>query len=146
MEKKVPDFKDIINLKAPRFPSISPNGEYILFSERIPNWEKNSYVTQLFLAVVKTGEVRQMTYNKKSSTGYRWASDSKSFTFRSNRDGKTQLYRMSVNGGEGKQITKFKGGFGNHQWSPDGKKIAYTGRDEKTNGWKQLKRSTAVST
>jgi dipeptidyl aminopeptidase/acylaminoacyl peptidase len=92
------------------------------------------------MAEIKTGEVRQMTFAKKSNFSYRWSPDSRFFSFKSARDEKTQLYLMSPSGGEGKQITDFKTGFDTYRWSPDGKKIAYTAADEKNKQQKGIEK------
>ncbi|MCP5102560.1 MAG: S9 family peptidase, partial [bacterium] len=131
-QKTTPEFKDILELKTPGGPLISPNGEYILYSVRGPDWKKNKYVSQIWMAVVKTGEIKQMTFYKGSSFSYDWSPDSRYITFKSDRGDKTQLYMMSVTGGEGKKITDFKEGFNAYEWSPDGKHIAYTAKDKKS--------------
>lgn len=135
-----PEFKDVLNLKSPGGSLISPNGEYILYSVRQPDWDKNKYVSQIWMAVVKTGELKQMTFAKGSSFSYDWSPDSKYITFKSDRGDKTQLFMMSVSGGEGKQITDFKEGFGGYGWSPDGKTIAYTAKDKESKKEKGIKK------
>lgn len=139
-DSSTPTFKEVLNLTYPGSPSISPDGQYILYGTRKADWDKNTYVSQIWLAVVKTGEVKQMTFAKKSSSSFRWSPDSRFFSFKSARDDKTQLYLMSPTGGEGKQITDFKTGFGSYRWSPDGKKIAYTASDEKSKQQKGIEK------
>lgn len=138
--KTTPEFKDVLNLKSPGGPLISPNGEYILYSVRQPDWDNNNYVSQVWMAVVKTGELKQMTFAKNSSYSYDWSPDGKYITFKSDRGDKTQLYMMSVTGGEGKKITDFKKGFGGYSWSPDGKTIAYTASDKEGKKEKGIKK------
>lgn len=135
-----PTFKEVLNLTYPGGPLISPDGKYILYGIREADWDKNTYISQIWMAVVKTGEVKQMTFAKKSSSSYRWSPDSRFFSFKSTRGEKTQLYLMSPTGGEGKQITNFKTGFGSYRWSPDGKKIAYTASDEKSKQQKGIEK------
>ena len=135
-----PGFKDVLDLKSPGGPLISPNGEYILYGVSQPDWDKNKYVSQVWMAVVKTGESKQMTFAKDSSYSYAWSPDGKYITFKSDRGDKTQLYMMSVSGGEGKQITDFKEGFGDYDWSPDGKTIAYTAEDKESKKEKGIKK------
>lgn len=135
---KTPEFEDHLGLKAPVNPKISPDGKFILYSVRQPDWEENKYVSQIWMAAVETGELKQMTYAKNSSSSYRWSPDSRSFTFLSDRGEKTQLYQMSAYGGEGKALTELKTGMNTYEWSPDGKIIAYTAVDE------QSKRDKAI--
>jgi dipeptidyl aminopeptidase/acylaminoacyl peptidase len=139
-KKKTPKFKDIINLEFPGNPLISPDGEFILYSSRKSNWEKNKYISQIYMIMVKTGELKQMTFAKKSSSSYQWAPNSKSFTFISDRGEKMQLYKMSASGGEGKKLTDLKTGINDYQWSPDGKTIAYTAGDEESKREKAIKK------
>ncbi|MCP5047792.1 MAG: S9 family peptidase [bacterium] len=139
-QSKTPEFKDILGLKSPSSPLISPNGEYILYSVRQPDWEKNTYVSQIWMILVKTGELKQMTFAKDGSFSFDWSPDSRYITFKSKRGEKTQLYMMSVSGGEGKQITDFKSGFGGYEWSPEGKRIAYTAKDEKAKREKAIEK------
>lgn len=137
---KTPEFKDILSMKRPGGPSISPDGKYILYSVRKADWEKNKYVSQIWMANVETGELRQMTYAKNSSYYYRWSPDSKAFTFLSDRGDKTQLYKMSAFGGEGKALTQLKTGMSAYAWSPEGKTIAYTAKDEKSKRRKAIEK------
>jgi dipeptidyl aminopeptidase/acylaminoacyl peptidase len=127
-----PTFKEVLGLKSPGSISISPNGQYILYTVRETDWEKNTYRSQIWMAVVKSGELKQMTFVKKSNGSVQWAPNSQYFSFRSAREKKSQIYLMSATGGEARPITKFKTGFSSYRWSPDGKWIAYTAGDEKT--------------
>jgi len=135
-----PGFKEVLDLKSPGGPLISPDGEYILYGVVQPDWDENKYVEQVWMAVVKTGETKQMTFAKGSSYSYAWSPDGRYFTFKSDRGDKTQLYLMSVSGGEGKQITDFKEDFGDYDWSPGGKTIAYTAKDKESKKEKGIKK------
>lgn len=130
-ELEAPTFKDILNLKSPGSITMSPDGRYILYTIRKADWEKNQYRTQLWLANIETGEIRQLTYNEKSSSNPDWSPDSKYITFVSARDEKSQIHMMPVDGGEARAVTKSKTGVGGYWFSPDGKWIAYTATDEK---------------
>ncbi len=128
-----PSFKDVLSLESPSNVSISPDGKYILYRVSETDWDKNTYRPQIWMAAVKTGETRQMTFAPVPSTSYQWCPDSRSFAFQSSREkGKNQLYLMSVNGGEGKLLAEFETGIHSYAWSPDGKWIAYTAPGKKS--------------
>ncbi len=129
-EEKTPTFEEILCLKNPNSPLISPDGKYVVYTEQVADWEENEYKTQLWLINLSTGDARQMTYNKKSSRSPQWSPDGQHLSFISARAEKPQIYIMSVSGGEAKQLTKSKTGVGSYQWSPDGKQIAYTTTNE----------------
>jgi len=135
-----PGFKDILELKSPRSVSISPDGKYILYSVFQPNWEKNDYISQIWMILVRTGEIKQMTYADASSKEFAWSPDSRHFAFLSKRDKKTQLYLMSPTGGEARKISDLKTGINSYRWSPDSSKIAYLASDEKKEKEKDIEK------
>jgi dipeptidyl aminopeptidase/acylaminoacyl peptidase len=105
---------------------ISPDGRYVAYGVQQANWEENDFVTQIWIAVVATGERYQLTSGKKSSTGPQWAPDSRRLAFGSDRDSKRQIYLISPSGGEASQLTAEENGVGGFAWSPDGAWIAFT--------------------
>jgi len=129
---KTPTFKEILSLKSPGSPLISPDGRYVLFTVGEADWEGNGYKSQLRLADISTGETHQMTFVKKSSYSPQWSPDGRFISFISARDKRAQLYIMSVSGGEARQLSKSKTNVAGYRWSPDGKWIAYTASDEKS--------------
>jgi dipeptidyl aminopeptidase/acylaminoacyl peptidase len=139
-ELKTPTFEDMINLKSPGSPLISPDGRWILFAIRQPNWEKDEYVTQLWRADIETGEIRQLTFSEKSSDNYDWSPDGKFISFVSSRDDKGQIYIMAAAGGEARKLTDSKTGVQGYAWSPDGKRIAFTATDEESERQKAIEK------
>src|SRR5688572_19366066 len=64
-----PTIDQLISLKRAGSASISPNGQWVAYTVRDTNWDENAYHTEIWLADVKSGEVRQLTnHPKKSST------------------------------------------------------------------------------
>jgi dipeptidyl aminopeptidase/acylaminoacyl peptidase len=132
-QSQAPTIDQLISLKRVGSPAISPNGQWVAYTVRETNWDDNSYHTEIWLADVKTGDVRQLTSNtKKSSTSPAWAPDSSKLAFATDRDEKRQIYLIDPRGGEARKLTSAEEGVGGFAWAPDGKSIAYTSTEPKT--------------
>src|SRR6476646_2174722 len=77
-----PTIDQLIALKRVGSPVISPNGQWIAYTVRETNWDENNSHTEIWLADVKAGDVRQLTSNaKKSSTAPAWSPDGARLAF-----------------------------------------------------------------
>jgi dipeptidyl aminopeptidase/acylaminoacyl peptidase len=123
---QVPDTEQALSSKTASGPQISPDGRFVAYQVRSTNWEDNSFDTQIWLAMVPTGERYQLTSSKKSSLNPKWSPDGKRLAFISDRNGKRQIYLISTTGGEALELTTLDGGVDALQWSPDGSTIAFT--------------------
>jgi dipeptidyl aminopeptidase/acylaminoacyl peptidase len=124
-QKRAMNVEDLFKLKFPSNPQISPDGKYVIFVVRTPDFEENSYNTDLWIISAQGGEPLQLTYHKKSDRYPRWRADGKMLAFLSDRDEKNQIWLMSPSGGEAEKLTDSKSGVSSFAWSPNGKKIAY---------------------
>jgi dipeptidyl aminopeptidase/acylaminoacyl peptidase len=105
--------------------------------------------THLFVLPAEGGTPRQISngsfqhgelaFNASEAV---WTPDSKHLIMSANRHDNfelepldTEVYEFSVSGGEVKALTSRKGPDGGPQVSPDGKLIAYTGFDDKSQGY-----------
>jgi dipeptidyl aminopeptidase/acylaminoacyl peptidase len=137
-QTQTPTIDQLIGLKRVGSPAISPNGQWIAYTVREANWDDNNYHTEIWLADVKTGDVRQLTSNaKKSSSSPAWSPDSTKLAFATDRDDKRQVYLIDPRGGEARKLTTVEDGVGSFAWSPDGKSIAYTATDPRTDADKE---------
>jgi dipeptidyl aminopeptidase/acylaminoacyl peptidase len=121
-----PSIDDIINLKRVGAPAMSPNGQHVAYTIRETNWDENAYETEIWIADVATGQSRQVTNSRKSSTQPAFSPDGAWLGFVSDRDGKRQVYRIALRGGEAEKLTSAEEGVSNFAWSPNAKEIAYT--------------------
>jgi len=128
--KRVPTIEDLMALKSAGAARISPDGTRVAYTVTETDMEQDAYVTQIWLADVATGESRQLTRGKKSSSGPAWSPDGRWIAFTSSRaDDKSQIFVISPDGGEAVQLTKSETGIGGFAWSPDGKMIAFSSSD-----------------
>lgn len=136
---QTPTVEQSLGLKTATGPRISPDGRYVAYSVQEANWEENAFETELWIAVVATGELYQLTNAKKSSSSPRWSPDSKRLAFISDRDGKRQLYLIAPAGGEATQLTSLETGVSGFDWSPDGSRLAFTASDPESKDRKERK-------
>ena len=108
---------------------ISSDGQWMIYTVDVPNWETTESHSDIHLVSVTGGLSfhRQMTFTEdKSETSPSWSPDNRYFVFSSNRDGdKQQLYLMHPDGGEARKITKTKEGVKDFSFSPDGKWLVF---------------------
>ena len=135
---QAPTIDQLISLKRVGSPAISPNGQWVAYTVRATNWDDNTYHTEIWLADVKTGELRQLTnHAKKSSTSPAWAPDGSKLAFATDRDDKRQIYVIDPRGGEARKLTSVEDGVGSFAWAPDGTSIAFTSTEPKSEADKE---------
>ena len=132
-----PSIDDLINLKRVASPAISPNGQLVAYTIRETNWDQNAYETEIWVGDAATGQSRQVTNARKSSSQPAFSPDGAWLGFISDRDGKRQLYRIALRGGEAEKLTSVEDGVTSFQWSPDGTRIAFTMTDPVTEAMKE---------
>src|SRR3954464_474138 len=141
-QTQTPTIDQLIGLKRVGSPAISPNGQWVAYTVREANWDENNYHTEIWLADVKTGDLRQLTNNaKKSSSSPAWSPDSTKLAFATDRDDKRQVYVIDPRGGEARKLTTVEEGVGSFAWSPDGKAIAFTSTDPRTDADKEREKT-----
>src|SRR5262245_62251542 len=127
-----PAVDQILSLRRVGSPEMSPDGRRVAYTVRETNWDDNTYDTQIWLADVTTGALRQLTTAKKSSQSPAWSPDGTRLGFISDRTDKRQLYVINPLGGEAEALTSLEDGVSSFAWAPDGKTIAYTATEAKS--------------
>src|SRR5262245_7607506 len=97
---QVPTIDQSLEMKTAQAPRLSPDGRYVVYQVSETNWKENEFQTQLWIAVVATGEQYQLTNSKKSSSDAKWSPAGNRLAFSSDREGKRQIYLISPTGGE----------------------------------------------
>src|SRR5437660_11242109 len=105
LPKTPPTVDQILSLKRAAAPEISPDGRWVAYTIRRTNWDENAYDTQIWLADVRTGQTRQLTASKKSSSSPAWSPDGSKLAFMSDRTDKRQIYVINPLGGEAEALT-----------------------------------------
>jgi dipeptidyl aminopeptidase/acylaminoacyl peptidase len=107
-------------------PQASPDGRYIVFTQRDTDLEANRGRTDLWLLDLEaaTPKPRRLTQHSANDNHARWSSDGSSIYFLSTRAGSSQVWRLPLTGGEAVQITDYPLDVGTFEFSPDGTRIA----------------------
>jgi dipeptidyl aminopeptidase/acylaminoacyl peptidase len=114
--------------------AMSPDGEWVLFSKRKLNWDKNKFDTEIWLAPTDGGDAFRYLGDDGGSD-FNFSPDGKYLTFkRSVGEGKkstTQLFWMRTTGGEATQLTKHATSVGQYTWSSDSTRIFFAAQDKR---------------
>ncbi len=136
---QTPTIDQSLSLNSVTGPRISPDGRYVAYTIQETNWDENAFETEIWIAVIATGERYQLTNARKSSSVPRWSPDSKRLAFVSDRDGKRQVYVIAPAGGEAVQLTNLETGANAFEWSHDSRRIAFTAADAESKLHKERK-------
>jgi dipeptidyl aminopeptidase/acylaminoacyl peptidase len=105
---------------------VSPDGGWIVFQLRKTDLEANKGRAALWLVDTNGKGLRRLTSHPSDDTNPRWAPDSESIWFVSDRSDSSQVWHIRIDGGEAQQVTKQPLDVSNLLVSPDGKYIAFT--------------------
>ena len=122
--------RDLLSTRYVTGAVISPGGEWIAYTLRVPrkaNEKPGGPYYELYLASVKTGEIRPFITGKVSIGSVQWKPDGSAVSFTARRDGSkgSQVWLIPVDGGEARQVTRSETSVLSYRWHPSGKKISY---------------------
>lgn len=109
----------------------SPDGAWMLYTVRTPDWQDADSQTDIHVVSIAEGvsSSRQLTFtDDKDETQPQWAPSGAFFVFASNRDsdgGDQELYMMRHDGGEARRITDTADGVSGYDFSPNGDWLAF---------------------
>jgi dipeptidyl aminopeptidase/acylaminoacyl peptidase len=122
--------RDLLRLRLPSDPQISPDGRRIAFVLTILSEERDETLSAIWMVDTDGGEPRPFTAGPLRDRMPRWSPDSRHVAFVSEREPgkKGQLYLMRADGGEPRRLTDTRHGIGGFAWSPDGTRLAFAAR------------------
>ncbi len=122
---RVPTIDQLVELGSVGAATISPDGRWVAYEESATDWERDAFISQLWVADTGTGRTAQLTRGKESAGDIEWSPDSRWITFLRSVDGKSQVHAIRPDGGEAVILSKHGAAVGNHEWSPDGTIIVF---------------------
>lgn len=115
---------DFFALKQVRDPQISPDGQWVAYTETTTDLKADKRETRIWMKPINGGEVIPMTAPGYSASQPRWSPDGSYLSFLAARDKqKTQVWTLNRKGGDAQPLTDIKQGVSGHEWSPDGTRM-----------------------
>ncbi len=121
---------DALDLVSVGSPMISPDGNWVFYSERKLDWGENESNTKYYLAPADGGEAFQYI-GEEGGSSFQFSPDGTYFTLTRNVDDKRQIFWMRTGGGEAVQLTEHEESIGSYEWSDDESKIFFTATDKR---------------
>ena len=114
---------DLLAMERLSDPQVSPNGQRVVFVNRVTDLEQNEGVPDLWLVNSDGTGVRRLTTHKAGSHSPRWSPDGEWIWFLSGRSDSMQVWRIAVDGGEAEQVTHLELEVGGFLLSRDGSRL-----------------------
>ncbi len=105
----------------------APDGKNAVISVQSVDQVTEKKYSHLYLTNLETSKTTKFTNGKQSDSSPKWAPDSKTIFFISNRDEEKQpqFYQIPISGGEAQKISSLAGEIDQYLISADGKKIYF---------------------
>jgi dipeptidyl aminopeptidase/acylaminoacyl peptidase len=123
----------IVDGITPLDPTISPDGRWVAYTVA-PAKRKGEHPSRAIWIAATDGSSppKRLTAGTANDSGPRWAPDSASLFFGSDRTkrGNTQVHRIALDGGEAEALTTWKSGISDYLPLADGRRVAVVAADE----------------
>ncbi len=119
MAKEAITFEAFFTAYRVNVPVVSPDGEWITFSVKKANIEKNSSQTDIWIMKSSGEDQKQITSEGTSNSSPAFSNDSRSIYYLSNQGESTQIWNYQLGSGEKSQVTDIYGGVNGFVLSPD---------------------------
>src|SRR4051812_27307791 len=93
---EAPTANDLVSLKRPSEPALSPDGRTVAYTVQETDWDANAFRTQIWLVDVASATSRQVTRGAGSSSAAAWSPDGHTIAFLSDRDGTQQVWLINA--------------------------------------------------
>ncbi len=118
--------EDLFKMQFVSTAAISHDGSRVAFVVTRPDLEKDTYLSNIWLADTDGARVVQLTRGDHDGAPA-WSPDDRRLAFTRAAGAPPQVYVLELSGGEASQLTHQKGGASGPVWSHDGKRLAFTG-------------------
>ncbi|HEX4618589.1 MAG TPA: S9 family peptidase [Steroidobacteraceae bacterium] len=117
--------EDLVVLKRVSDPQVAPDGRRVVYVQRETDLEANKGRTSLWLGdLANPGAPVRLTDGKANDSSPRWAPDSRTIYFLSERSGSSQVWRLSPASGETRPVSDYPLDVGSLRVSPRGNVLA----------------------
>ncbi|MEK7405887.1 MAG: S9 family peptidase, partial [Acidobacteriota bacterium] len=120
------DVHALLTLERIGDPQVSPDGKTVAFTAQSIDLENNRKPRHIYVVPVAGGSPLRISQAGNLNDRPRWAPDSRSIAFISDRGGSAQVWLMNPDGSNARQVTSFPTEAGGVLFSPDGKNLLFT--------------------
>ena len=117
---------DIFDMEYVNNPSISPDGEKIIYERHYFDIQTDRKYSNLWIINEDGSDNRPLTTGNQNDFNPIWSQDQETIYYQSNKDGSTQIYKMWLDKGNIAKISNTKNTQSGWAISPDGKWIAFS--------------------
>jgi dipeptidyl aminopeptidase/acylaminoacyl peptidase len=118
--------EDLVVLKRVSDPQVSPDGRWVAFVQRETDMDANKGRESLWILALAAADAapQRLLDATGSDSSPRWASDSRTLYFLSNRSGSSQVWRLQLAAGKAQRVTDYPLDVGSLKVSPAAEVLA----------------------